>query len=49
MSIKQLKAILVIIFALVGSSFIGFGTNWMIGIGVFFCLWSLAGMLEGYQ
>jgi hypothetical protein len=49
MSIKQLKAIFVILFALTGSSFISLGTNWMVGVGVFFCLWALAGMLEGDQ
>jgi len=35
--------------ALTGSSFISLGTNWMVGVGVFFCLWSLAGMLKGDQ
>ena len=49
MNEKQLKVIFVLLFYLIGLSFIGFGTNWMSGVGVFFCLWSLAGMLKGYQ
>jgi hypothetical protein len=46
MSVNQIKAIFVLVFMIVGSILIGYGSNWLIGFGVFFCLWSLAGILE---
>lgn len=46
MTVRQWKIIFTASFAVGGSVLIGFGTNFYVGFGVFFCIWSLAGLLE---
>lgn len=46
MEITVKRQIVIMIFMVIGSVLIGFGTNWMIGAGVFFLMWALAGLLE---
>lgn len=43
---QRYKVIFSAIFWVVGSILLGIGTNWMIGAGVFFLMWSLAGLLD---
>lgn len=43
---QRYKMIFTVIFWIIGSILIGYGTNWMIGTGVFFLMWSLAGLLD---
>ena len=46
MKAKAIKAVWTALFAVVSAIFIGLGTNWQIGVGVFYGLWFIAGIME---
>jgi hypothetical protein len=45
---NNLQAMIAGIFAISGSILIGYGSNWMIGTGMFLCLQAIAGFAEYY-
>lgn len=39
---KIFKLVWAVLFAILGSTLIGYSSNWQIGLGIFFVLWCMA-------
>ena len=46
MTHDQMKAISVLFFLITGSLWLGYGTNWMVGMATFCLMMAVAGMLD---